>query len=93
MIFISKKIDKENIEDEDRLKNIIGKVDLLKLGHHGYQYSNTNDYINILKPDYVIINNDTDCIFSETADYLEKNNINYLYSSYYKYEVSASIRK
>ena len=87
-----KNIGNEKIGDEDRLKNIIGKIDLLKLGHHGYQHSNTNDYINILKPDYAIITNDPDCIFKETADYLEKNNVNYLYSTYDQYEVSATIK-
>lgn len=88
---IAKKVGNEKIGDEDRLKNIIGKIDLLKLGHHGYQHSNTNDYINILKPEYAIITNDPECIFEETADYLEKNNVNYLYSTYDIYEVSASI--
>ena len=88
---IPKKVGNENIGDEDRLKDKIGKIDLLKLGHHGYQHSNTRDYINVLKPDYVIITNDPDCIFLETAEYLEKNNVNYLYSTYDEYEVNASI--
>ena len=38
------------IGDEDRLKNEIGKIDLLKLGHHGSKTSNTTDYMNILAP-------------------------------------------
>ena len=88
---IPKKVGKIKIGDEDRLKDKIGKIDLLKLGHHGYQHSNTRDYINVLKPEYAIITNDPDCIFLETCEYLEKNNVNYLYSTYDKYEVNASI--
>ena len=88
---IPKKVGSKQIGDEDRLKDKIGKIDLLKLGHHGYQHSNTRDYINILKPDYVVITNAPDCIFLETEEYLEKNNVNFLYSTYDKYEVAATI--
>ena len=86
---IPKKVGNIKIGDEDRLKEQIGKVDLLKLGHHGYQNSNTRDYLNILKPEYSIITNDCDCILLETAEFLEKNKVNFLYSTYDKYEVSA----
>ena len=88
---IQKNIGNKKIGDEDRLKNIIGKVDLLKLGHHGYQFSNTMDYLKVLRPEYVIITNDIGEIFIETNEYLEKNNINYLYSTYDEYEVNAVI--
>ena len=88
---IQKNIGNKKIGDEDRLKNIIGKVDLLKLGHHGYQFSNTMDYLKVLQPEYVIITNDIGEIFIETNEYLEKNNVNYLYSTYDEYEVNAVI--
>ena len=88
---IPKKVGNEKIGDEDRLKDKIGKIDLLKLGHHGYQYSNTRGYMNVLKPEYAIITNDPDCIYLEINDYLEKNKVNYLYSTYDKYEVNAII--
>ena len=88
---IIKNVGKNKIGDEDRLKNIIGKIDLLKLGHHGYQYSNTKDYLNVLKPEYVVITNDIGEIFIETNEYLEKNNINYLYSTNDEYEINAII--
>ena len=88
---IPKKVGEQKIGDEDRLKEKIGKIDLLKLGHHGYQHSNTKDYLNILNPDYVIITNDPGCIYKETAEFLEKNNINYLYTKYDEYEINASI--
>ena len=90
---IKKNIGKNKTGDEDRLKNIIGKIDFLKLGHHGYQHSNTKDYLNILKPEYVVITNDYGEIFSETNEFLEVNKINYLYSTQDEYEVSAIISK
>ena len=88
---IKKKIGQIQIGDEDRLKEKIGKINLLKLGHHGYQLSNTKDYLNVLKPEYAIITNDIGEIFKETNIYLNENNINYLYSTHDEYEVSASI--
>lgn len=36
--------------DEDRLAKTLGKVDLLKLGHHGLEGSNSRRYLNSLAP-------------------------------------------
>ena len=88
---IKKRIGQIQIGDEDRLKEKIGKIDFLKLGHHGYQNSNTKDYLNTLKPEYAIITNDVGEIFYETNIYLNENKINYLYSTNDEYEVSATI--
>ena len=88
---IGKNASGEIIGDEDRLKDLIGKVNLLKLGHHGYQHSNTKNYLNVLKPEYAIITNDIDNIFIETEKYLENNKVNYLYSTYDIYEINAVI--
>ena len=55
---IKKSIWKIQIGDEDRLKEKIGKVNLLRLGHHGYQFSNTKEYLNVLNPELAIITND-----------------------------------
>ena len=88
---IKKRIGQIQIGDEDRLKEKIGKIDFLKLGHHGYQNSNTKDYLNALKPEYAIITNDVGEIFYETNIYLNENKINYLYSTNDEYEVSATI--
>ena len=79
------------IGDEDRLKYEIGRLDLLKLGHHGYSNSNTIDYLNVLKPNYVIITNDVGGGYSQTYEFLEKNQINYLYTTQDEYEVCAII--
>ena len=81
----------EIIGDEDRLKYEIGKIDLLKLGHHGYYYSNTKDYMDILLPDYTIITNDTWAPYLKTLSILEEKKINYLFSTEDEYEVCASI--
>ena len=79
------------IGDEDRLKNKIGKIDLLKLGHHGLRGSNTLGYLKILNPQYVIITNERGLIDYEMNEYLIQNKISYLYSTYDEYEVSATI--
>lgn len=82
---------KGRVGDEDRLKDQIGKVDLLKLGHHGYMYSNTEDYINVLKPEYAVITNDMGGEYKDTINWLEENNVNYLYTTSDEYGISATI--
>lgn len=53
-----------NLEDgdakgtEDIIASKIGKVDLLKVGHHGYENSSTKDFLNKLHPSYAIVTND-----------------------------------
>ena len=88
---IKKNVGGVKIGDEDRLKYEIGKIDLLKLGHHGYDYSNTINYLNVLMPNYVIITNDIGHEYTQTKDFLERNKINYLYSTQDEYEVCAII--
>lgn len=43
--------------DEDRLAIEIGKVNLLKVGHHGYKESSTPDFLEALSPEYAIVTN------------------------------------
>lgn len=40
--------------DEERIAPEVGKVDVLKLGHHGYSHSSTKNYIDTLSPDFAI---------------------------------------
>ena len=40
--------------DEDRVAPLVGKVKVLKLGHHGYMGSSTLGYVNTLKPDLAV---------------------------------------
>ena len=41
--------------DESRLAPYIGKVDILKMGHHGLYESNTPEYLYTLSPDYAVV--------------------------------------
>ncbi len=79
------------VGDEDRIKDSVGKIDFLKLGHHGYQNSNTEDYINVLKPEYAVITNDFGGAYKEIVNWLKKNNVDYLYSTVDEYEISTTI--
>lgn len=40
--------------DEERIAPEVGKVDVLKLGHHGYSHSSTKNYIDALSPNIAI---------------------------------------
>ena len=88
---IEKNVGGKRIGDEDRLKYEIGKIDFLKLGHHEYFRSNTIDYMKVLIPSYAIITNDIGYENWNTHDFLERNNITYLYSTQDEYEVCAII--
>ena len=83
---------KERIGDEDRIKNQVGKVDLLKLGHHGYKYSNTKNFMNTLRPQYAIITNDIGEAYLETIKLLETKKVEYLYTTSDKYGIVATIK-
>ncbi len=55
-VFLSGDID--NLTgDEDRLAPEIGDIDLLKVGHHGYYYSTTSNWIKTLSPEYCVVTN------------------------------------
>lgn len=43
--------------DEDRLAKELGKVNLLKVGHHGYDHSTTLNYVKALSPEFAIVTN------------------------------------
>lgn len=43
--------------DEDRLSQSIGTVDLLKIGHHGYEGSTGEPFVRALDPDIAIVTN------------------------------------
>ena len=77
--------------DEDRLKDKIGDIDLLKIGHHGYGGSNTEEYLNTLKPEYAVITNDVSGASKKVIDWLEKNNTEYLYTTVDEKAVIATI--
>lgn len=43
-------------KDDKKIKDYLGKIDILKISHHGYSES-SYDFISTVKPDYVIICN------------------------------------
>lgn len=55
-IFLSGDINNIN-GDEDRLAGLIGDINLLKLGHHGYTESSSDNYIKTLRPNIAIATN------------------------------------
>ena len=45
------------VEIEQKIKDFIGKIDILKLSHHGYSES-SYEFLKVVQPKYVIITND-----------------------------------
>lgn len=43
--------------DEERLAEEIGKVDLLKVGHHGYNESTSIGFVKALSPEFAVVTN------------------------------------
>ena len=44
-------------KDDQKLKDYVGKIDILKLAHHGYSES-SYDFLKTTQPNYVVISND-----------------------------------
>ena len=57
--------------DEARLAPEIGKVNLLKIGHHGYGGSSTDDFISTLHPDSCVITNNRPGDFNVLANIIK----------------------
>jgi beta-lactamase superfamily II metal-dependent hydrolase len=55
-VFLAGDID-DNTGDETRLAPLIGKVDLLKVGHHSYSGSTTKGFLETLHPEACVITN------------------------------------
>lgn len=43
--------------DEDRLAKEIGKINLLKVGHHGYDESTSKGFVQSLSPEFAVVTN------------------------------------
>lgn len=56
-IFLAGDIDNKS-GDEDRLAPQIGKVDILKIGHHSYAGSTSESWLEILSPKVCVVTND-----------------------------------
>jgi len=46
-----------HVGDEDRLSGELGKINLLKVGHHGYDGSTSEGFVNALRPEIAVITN------------------------------------
>lgn len=57
--------------DEDRLAPEIGKVDLLKIGHHSYSHSTTANFIKTLSPKYCVVTNNESSVDNRTLRRVE----------------------
>ena len=65
--------DMDNITgDEKRLAPEIGKVDLLKVGHHSYSYSSTAGFIKTLSPKYCVVTNNEKSVQKSTLMRIER---------------------
>lgn len=58
--------------DEKRVANMVGKVDLLKVGHHGYVFSTSHYFAKKLSPKYSIVTNNKKCIYPDVYFNLTK---------------------
>ncbi len=58
--------------DETRYAKYIGRVDLLKVGHHGYPYSTSLYLLKKLKPEYAVICNSSQKAYPSVKYRLEK---------------------
>lgn len=66
-IFLAGDINNVN-GDEDRLAPVIGAVDLLKVGHHSYSGSTTEEFLQTLRPKVCVITNDQERVDQQTLD-------------------------
>ena len=55
-VFLAGDMD-DNTGDETRLAPVIGKVDLLKVGHHSYSGSTTKTFVETLHPEACVVTN------------------------------------
>lgn len=64
-IFLAGDMD-DNTGDETRLASVIGKVDLLKVGHHSYSGSTTKGFVKTLRPAACVITNNKESVDRNT---------------------------
>lgn len=69
--FLAADIDNKS-GDEDRLAKQIGKINLLKVGHHGYDDSTTENFVSALKPEIAVVTNREKGISRTPLDNLNK---------------------
>lgn len=74
---------------ENRLGEIIGKVDILKVAHHGSKYSSSRSFLENIRPDYSIISVGRNTYGHPHEDVLE--NLNSINSKVLRTDISGEI--
>ena len=78
-------------KDDQKLKDIVGKIDILKLAHHGYSES-SYDFLKVTKPNYVVIfNTHIEHYANQIINYLKYNLGTKIYMTEYVSKSSQSI--
>lgn len=72
--FLSGDIEKTD-GDESRLAAEVGKVDFLKLGHHGLPTSNSEEFIEALDPEFAVQTGSYYYMFQDTIDVLNRQGV------------------
>ena len=57
-------------KDDQKLKDYVGKLDVLKLAHHGYSES-SYDFLKVTKPNHVILNDHIPFYANQIINYLK----------------------
>ena len=78
-------------KDDQKLKDYVGKLDVLKLAHHGYSES-SYDFLKVTKPNHVVILNDHIPFYAnQIINYLKYSVGSKIYMTKYISKSSASI--
>lgn len=70
-IFLAGDIDNKS-GDEDRIAKEIGKINILKVGHHSYSGSTTSNWLKTLKPETCIVTNAEEKVDKRTLRRIER---------------------
>ncbi len=70
-VFLAADIDNKS-GDESRLKDQIGKIDLLKVGHHSYSHSTSSGWLRTLYPSVCVVTNNYENADKKTLRTIER---------------------
>lgn len=90
--FISGDINNYN-GDETFLASKLGRIDLLKLGHHGYPGSNSLNYLNALSPSKTILTGYFYNTQADTINNILSKNISFYATTWYKGAIIAQLNQ
>ena len=80
-------------KDDKKIKDYIGKIDILKLAHHGYSES-SYEFLSTTKPDYVVISNSNIPSYTnQLINYMKDTLKSKIYLTQYVSGTSQSVEK